>query len=343
MSSIRRAAAAVTLAKVETTYGTDAAPSYSTAADVVRQAARPEVTLNYAYDGARGDAFQGNAKPIRQTPKGRWINGTIKTHGRGYGAAYTSSAVTVPDTHALLRAAGFSATVSTTGGAEKWTFQAESDTASPASATIWHYVRGGELWKATGCYCDLTITADGIGIPEWAFTYNGIAAQAITEPGIQTPTFNVASVLPPPATNIAFTLGNLTGAVVRSFTFTLGRSIDTARQNQNATSGHSGFVPGPREPKLEVLVEATGLQGSPYTATAALDPYQLIDNATSGLAWSLTVGGTQYNKWKLYGSQAQVTAAPLEVDGHAALWRLVITPYTTESAQTTDDVIFEFS
>ena len=338
MSSAKHTLAGGALVKVESTYGTDASPSTST--DAVRFFERPEITLGYAYDGNRDVANGSAGRIVQQTPKGRFADITHKVQVRGRGAAYTSSSVTVPDVHALLRACGLDAANTTTGGSEKWDFTPTAVTGTPTSATYWGYAKG-EVIKATGCYGSFKITADGIGIPVWEFALKGIAATAVADATLPSLTYTVPTIVPPTATNIAFTLGNFTGGVVRSFTFDLGRSIDNPRQNQNASAGHAGFTPGERAPVLEVVVEKTSLQGSPYHATSAIDEYQLVDNATSGLACSLVVGGTQYNRWKLVMAQAQVTAAEQQGDGPAALVKLTIKPYVTGD-QANDDLTVRF-
>lgn len=340
MSSTLRGLASLALVKKESSYLTDPTPTGT--ADAVRFVSKPSIEEHWQYDGNRGPVNTvGAGNYVRQTPKGRWASGTIETSGRGRGAAYTSSSVTVPDTHALLQMSGFDPVVTTTGGSEKWTMGAMGMATAPYSATVWKYVNG-TLWKVNGAYATLTITGDGIGIPVWKFDYNGVLA-SITDASLPgSYGYLVPTVIPPAATNIAFTLGNFTAGRVRSFTFTQNRSIDEPRVNQNATDGHYGFTPGRWDPELQVVLEATALQGSPYHASAGIDPYTLVANATSGLACSLTVGGQQYNKWKLASAQVQVTATPFENPaGNASLWRLTIKPYVSDDGAN-DDFYFEF-
>lgn len=338
MSSTKHTLAGGALAKVETTYNTDSTPTVS--ANAIRFFEKPAITYGYAYDGNRDVANGAAGRIVQQTPKGRFCDITHKVQVRGRGAAYGTATATVPDIHALLRACGLEAANTTTGGSEKWDFTPTPVTTAPTSVTYWGYGRA-ELIKATGCYGSFKITADSIGIPVWEFALKGTGSVTPADTTLPTLTYEVPTIVPPTATAIAFTLGNFTGGVVRSFSFDLGRSFDTARQNLNTATGHSGFVPGERAPVLEVLVEKTSLQGSPYTATAAIDEYQLVDNATSGLACSLVVGGTQYNRWKLVFGQVQVTAQEQDSDGPAALVKLTIKPYVTGD-QANDDVTVRF-
>lgn len=340
MSATKHTEAVGVLAKVETTYNTLATLSTSTdGVQVIKP--RPELTIGYGYDGARG-AQTGGFGPIqRQTPTGRTLSGTIRCEAKGNGSAYTSSAVTVPHIHPLLRAAGFDATVSTAGGSEKWDFTPTAGTGTLASTSLRFYTRG-EQFDAAGGYCGLKITMDGAGIPVFEFPFVSTLATAVADTTLPAITYHSYSVIPPVAAGVSFTWGNFTSGIVRSATFDLGRTIENPRVNVNSSAAHAGYQPGLRAPTLECLVEATTLQGSPYHASTAIDPYQLAANATSGMAFSMTVGSTQYNRWKLIFGQAQLMAPPELVDeGSVGLWRLKLAPYVT-TATGIDDITLRF-
>lgn len=336
MSSAKHTEAAGVTTKIETTYNTDVTPATTDAVRIIK----PFVTLTpqWAYDGARGIANGGFGRHVRQTPTGRFVNSSIRMEGKGRGAAYTSSAVEVPDVHRWLRAAGFVATVTTTGGSEKWDFTPTTGTGTPASVTSWFYGQG-ELLKVAGIYANLKITAQNTGIPVWEFPFAGTMATDPADTSLPSMTYTVPTVVPPTATGITFTLGNFTGGVVRSFAFDLGRVFDTPRVNLNSSAGHAGFQPGPRDPVLECVVETTALQGSPYHASTAIDPYQLQKNATSGLAFSLVVGGTQYNRWKLIFTQCQVVGVEPVEEGSASLRKLTIRPYVVGDQDDSDLIV----
>lgn len=340
MSATKHTEAVGVLAKVETTYNTLA--TFNTSTDGVQVIKpRPDLTIGYAFDGARSAQNGAFGTIQRATPTGRTLAGTIRCEAKGHGSAYTSSAVTVPHIHPLLRAAGFDATVSTGGGAEKWDFQPTSGTGTLASTSLRFYTRG-EQFDAAGCYTNLKITIDGAGIPVWEFPFVGTFATAVADTTLPAITYHSYSVIPPVAAGTTFTWGNFTSGIVRSATFDLGRQIENPRVNINSSAAHAGYQPGLRAPSLDVLVEATALQGSPYHASGAIDPYQLAAGATSGLAFSLTVGGTQYNRWKLIFGQAQLMAPPELVDeGSVGLWRLKLAPYTTGTSAV-DDITIRF-
>lgn len=340
MSATKHTEAVGVLAKVETTYNTLA--TFSTSTDGVQVIKpRPDLTIGYAYDGARAAQNGGFGTIQRQTPTGRTLSGTIRCEAKGYGAAYTSSSVTVPHIHPLIRAAGFDATVSTSGGSEKWDFTPTQGTGTLASTSLRFYTRG-EQFDAAGGYCNLKITIDGAGIPVWEFPFVSTLATTVADTTLPSITYHSYSTIPPVAAGTSFTWGNFTSGIVRSATFDLGRTIENPRVNINSSAAHAGYQPGLRAPTLDVLVEATTLQGSPYHATTAIDPYQLAANATSGLAFSMTVGSTQYNRWKLIFGQAQLMAPPELVDeGSVGLWRLKLAPYVTTSTGI-DDITLRF-
>lgn len=337
MSSAKHTEAAGAAVKIESTYNTDPTVAVTDAIRIIKP--RPLLKPEFLYDGARGIANGGFGRHVRQTPTGRFVKNTLRVEPKGRGAAYTSSAVEVPDVHRLLRAAGFDAAVTTTGGSEKWDFTPTSGTGTPASVSSWLWGEG-EVWKVNGMYTDLKITSDGPGIPGWEFPFAGTMVTDPADTALPSLTYTVPTVVPPTATNVAFTLGNLTAGVVKSFTFALNRGYDQARTNLNTSLAHAGFQPGPRDPVLECVVEATSLQGSPFTATSAYDPWSLVENATSGLAFSLVVGGTQYNRWKLIFTQCQVSdAEPVEGEGSAALRKLTIRPYVVGDQDNSDITI----
>lgn len=337
MSSAKHTEAIGVITKLESTYNTDSSPASTDAVRIIKP--RPELTARWAYDGSRAVQGGGFGTRQRQTPTGRSVTGSIKMEGKGRGAAYTSSGVEVPDVHRWLRSSGFDAAVTTSAGSEKWDFTPTSGTTAPASNTSWFYGRG-ELWKVNGIYANLKITADGTGIPVWEFPFVGTMGTDPADASLPSLTYTAPTIVPPVATNVAFTFANLTSGIVRSFDFDLGRTIDNARVNQNTSAAHAGFQPGPRDPKLTFTIEATSLQGSPYTATSALDPYQLVKNATTG-AFSLTVGGTQYNRWKLIFAQAQFVSVEPVDEGSVALWKCVVEPYVTGD-QAVDDLTIRF-
>ena len=332
MSSAKHTEAAGVTTKVESTYNTDPTPATTDAVRIIKPF--PILTPQWGFTGERGIANGGFGRHVRALPTGRFINSTVQIEPKGRGAAYTSSSVEVPDVHRWLGSAGLLATVTTTGGSEKWDFTPTTGTGTPVSVTSWFYGEG-ELLKVNGIYSNLKITADGIGIPVFAFDFFGTMSTDPADTALPSLTYTVPTIVPPSAVGVTFTLGNFTGGVVRSFNFDLGRTI-SPRLNVNASAGHAGFQPGPRDPVLEFVVETTSLQGSPYHATSAIDPYQLQKNATSGLAVSITIGSTQYNRWKLIMGQAQVVGVEPVPEGSVSLRKITVKPYVTGDQDNSD-------
>lgn len=333
MSSAKNTEAAGAITKIESTYLTDPTPATTDAVRFLKP--RPLLKPEYLWDGARGIANGGYGRHVRAAPTGRHIKNTIRMEGKGRGAAYTSSSVKVPDVHDWLRCAGFDAANTATGGSEKWDFTPTAPTSTPAAQTTWFYGEG-EVWKVNGIYADLTITGDGTGIPVWEFPFAGALVTSPADTSLPSLTYTVPTVVPPTCAGVSYTLGNLTAGIVKSFAFKMNRVYDTPRQNQASSNAMSGFCPGPRDPELEVVLEATSLQGSPYTATSAYDPWALVANATSGLAFSMTVGSTQYNRWKLIFGQCQVVSSEPVEDGSKAMRKLLIKPYVTGDQDLSD-------
>lgn len=338
MSSAKHTEVVAAYVKTESTYNTYASPAGSDAIRLVKP--RPDLTINYAYDGSRAPQNLGYARIRQAGMLGRTVSGVIRTEGKGRGAAYTSSAVEVPDIHRLIASAGFTAAVTTTGGSEKWTFTPTAATSTPSSSSIALYTRG-ELFPIAGVYNSLRIVADGPGIPVWEFPFVGTLATAPSD-ATPSPTFTVPTIMPPSAAPAVMVIGGNTMTwVVRSFTYDHGRSYDNPRVNLIGTDAHAGFSVGQRQPFLETVVEATSLQGSPYYAAGAIDPYNLR-KAASGVSLTLTVGSTQYNKYKITFTAAQLRDVELVDEAPTALWRLRWEPYNSEAETSIDDVTLTF-
>ena len=338
--------AAGVLVKAESTYGTDASPSTST--DAVRFVERPEWKPGFLFDGKRDKANASNGNVQRVPPTGRFWEITHKAHAKGRGAAYTSSSVVVPDIHQLLKACGMTATVTTTGGSEKWDFTPDAispSAATPTSVTMWGY-KQGELMKATGCYGSFTITGDNTGIPVWQFDMKGIGAQNESEVTVGSLTYAVPTVMPPAASGVTIDIGTFTGAVVRSFTFTQNREL-LPRQNLAATGGHAGFIPSSRDPVLEVVIEggfsSTTSDGWDTTYLGLWDAWRDATTSYSAttLDVNLTIGSVQYNRWKLLCPQVQLEKFEWRESGAEQLAVCTFRPYLT-GENAVDDFTIRF-
>ena len=338
--------AAGVLVKAESTYGTDASPSTST--DGVRFVERPEWKPGFLFDGKRDKANASNGNVQRVPPTGRFWEITHKAHAKGRGAAYTSSSVVVPDIHQLLKACGMTATVTTTGGSEKWDFTPDAispSAATPTSVTMWGY-KQGELMKATGCYGTFSVSADNTGVPVWQFDMKGIGAQNESEVTVGNITYTVPSVMPPTAAGITVDLGSSFAPVVRSFKFAMNRTL-LPRQDLTSANGHSGFIPSERDPELEIVFEGaySGTAGDGYSSSAfgLWDAWRDATTTYSAatLDVNLTIGSTQYNRWKLLCPQVQLEKFEWRESGAEQLAVCTFRPYLT-GENAVDDFTIRF-
>jgi len=330
------------LAKEEATYGT--AVALTTTADGVqlqypdKNVAAP-FEIDYSFDGDLGPSV-GNLGTVKRVgPAGRSIRGSLPTRCRPGGAAYSASVVS--SIHRLLKAAGFDGTLSTSTGAESWTYNPTAPGSTYTSLTEELYTRG-EKWPVVGILSDLQVDFADPKPPIWMFAQQGIVSALPTDVAAPVITYPLQSVSPPLASAISFTLGNFTNAnaVVMSGSLALNREL-TPRVALSGAAAHLGFVPGARRPELKVVLEATALTATPFTAAAAFDPYNLRDSAQN-LAVALQFGSTQYNKYVINFPQAQIIDVKPMNNGPIATVELTIRAYNS-TAVSADDVNIVFA
>lgn len=329
------------LAKEESTYGTFVA--LATTSDGIQlqyndnYVAAP-FSIDYAFDGDLGPGVATLGTIKRVAPSGRSVKGDLPHRMRPGGAAY--SATVVPSGHRLLKASGLDAAVTTTTSAEKWVYTPTAANAAYASLSAELYTRG-EKWPVAGILSDFKIEFGNPAPPIWTFMCQGILNALPTDVSAPTITYPLQTVAPPLASSIQLTLGNFTSAnaVVMSGSFEFKRTL-FPRVALSGASAHLGFVPGDRTPVLKVVLEATALTGSPFTAAAAFDPYNLRDSAQN-LAVTLVFGATQYNRYTLAMPQAQVIDVQPGNNGPIATVELTIVPYVS-AVQLNDDFTLTF-
>jgi len=301
------------LLDIETVYADGGTPAAATDGQLCLE--RPEVDLDYLHMGERRGETGPHGVGIKRVGKsGLFGSFTAVVEGIGFGAAY--SATDQPSIHRLLEIAGFDGTVNGGAGSEDWTYVLGDG----ESGGFEVYVRE-QKYVLKGCYADLVINADGLGVPSWEFAIQGIA-EIPTEAAVPTITWAAPWTNDPPvAVNIDLNLGSFASAVCRSFALNLNRSL-SPRLDQNS-SVHGGLSPGTRFPTLEVVIEADTFVADPFHAAGGIDPYNLTEVATA-VALSLDIGATQYYKWTIEADDAQL-AAPIEEgeDGATALWTLL--------------------
>lgn len=315
------------LAKAEGSYGGGA--TVAATADGIQLAELPELEVGWAYEGEAPPAPGTYGLAKRRQPTGKTIRGVLRVEGKGAGVAYSAS-VKPPDVHNLLLASGFSATTVTTGGSESVTYAPTAGPTGFGSLAGEMYSRG-EKWPFTGLYANCAIVGENPGPA--IFEFDSVALLGTrADSAVPTITYTYASIIPPKNENITLSLNAVTTLKVRSYRFETGASIDNPRINLNTTNAHAGFVRARRAPKLTVTVEAP--------LSSLLDVYT-IEEAATNFAVSMTVGGTQYNKFSLSLPQAQLRARQT-VEGPVALHEIECFAYcSTPTAN--DDVSLVFN
>jgi len=296
------------LLKEEASYGDGGTLAGASDGILVNEEAWPE--LGYIHDGARRGESGPVATGLQNVKKsGRFAEVPLIAEAHGGGAAYSASVK--PNVHVPLLLAGFDATLDATGGSEKYTYALGA-----GSSGVGEFYAREQMIKMLGILADLSITADGPEVPVWEFALSGLA-ELPTEAAV--PSITYPSVKPPKAENITLQMGSFGSAVVRSHGLSLNRSL-SARGDQNS-GGHKGFKGGTRFPTLEVEIEADSFVSDPYHAAGGINPYQLAELATA-LSLSLVVGDTQYNRYKINASNAQLQPVGDDEDEASAIWTL---------------------
>ena len=232
----------ILLAKIETTKGTDAAPTVADAilADLVdvsfdvQKITAPEVRRSLAEAAER----IGRKKAVF----------TIKAALKGSGTAGTP-----PEISALLQCCALKQTVVSTEGLQNVNYKPVSDEADMKTATIYHYC-DGRLVKAVGCTGNYTISAPPGEIAIITFnvsgklSFNGDAAMLTGE--------SFQDVVAPVVESGDFAFGSFTTAVVNDFSLESGNNI-IDRLDINSAGGLKASMVVSRNPTWSAAVEAT--------------------------------------------------------------------------------------
>jgi hypothetical protein len=229
--------------------------------------------------------------------------------------------------------------VTTSAGTEKWVYTPTAPGTGYTSLTGNLYTRG-ELWTAIGLLSSAKFDFSDPSPPTWTFGLKGITSALPSDAAAPVITYPLATIAPPLASSIALTLGSFTtNAVVMSGSFDMQRKLDP-RVAVSASGAHLGFVAGDRLPIIKVVLEATALQGTPFTAAAGFDPYNLRDKATQ-IAAALQFGTTQYNRWKINFAQCQVVDMVPQNNNSVATVELTLGAFNS-TATAADDVSITF-
>lgn len=322
------------LAKLEATYGTAVAVTATADGQLLALSDRNTsvFTLDYAYGGDVGPS-PGNLGMLKRVPAyGRTATGTVPMRAKPAGTTY--AATVLPNIHVMAKLSGLDSTLAT--GA--YTYTPTADSLTYSSGTMEAYDRG-EKWTLRGALGSVGFDINGAGIPTWLFDIRAIVSATITDSAVAAPTYPALAVQEPVAAGCVLTLGNYTVKGLRSASFRMNRSIDTARLDLTEADAHAGFAPGGYDPEFRVTVESTALTAP--TAAGGFDPY-VMRNTAEQIAINLTVGSTAFNRWKFAGPQAQLKEFTLNNDGPVATTELVFQLHTSSPIVQTDAFRFVF-
>lgn len=271
-------------------------------------------------DGARPGppGTLNQQRPAR--PTGRSVQRQLACEFKG--TAATLAAGVTPEFHALLKACGLSATFSASP-TPRWTY-APQNAYTGLTSVSWRAWLDGERYDARGGIGSFELVAENTGPARLNFDMQGILNDPVDE-AVPVLAYPHVTVVPPTCTGMTISLGDFATAEVRSFRFAQGREIGP-RANLAAASGHAGFAPGRRDPRLIITVAKTALVGAPYHTSAGLSPYDLVlprdGTRPPTLALAIAMNGGLNNSFDLTLPTAVCRRATRQSDGPHALWEL---------------------
>jgi hypothetical protein len=328
--------------KIETVYGT--AIALTPATDGLQmQFSQDDVAavfnLEYMGDGNLGPSISSLGQIARVSPQGLFASGSVPTLLRLPAAAYSASVQ--PNLQRLLQIAGFDSTGTYGVGTEKYVYAPTAVGTAFSSMTLNAYERG-EMIAITGALANMKIDGKDGKPPLFTFDVKGIGGLPTDQSPLIPSTLVYPNSAKAPLLNQAVTLvfGSFTtNAVLKSWSFDLGRKYDSARTNLTGANICAGYVPSMRNPVFKLELEATALVGSPFHTTAGFDPYNLRDAATALGTVSVKLGSVQYNRITLAMNQAQVTNAVRKGEGPTATVELEVTAYNSTPVANDDITI----
>lgn len=280
--------------KIETTSGTDSVPTL--AANAVSLIGVPSLNLGYLERGKRGDVVTGILGNVdRAAPAGRNVSIDLKLEVKGFGAAY--SAVNLPEVDVLLRGAGLSQAVVTTGGSESVTYKTLDDQMETFTLYAW---TANKLWRLVGCVAKPKLSGTALQRGIWDFSVQG---KLVTDPAttaFAAPTLN--QTVPPLFHSGAAQIGLWTTAVaepliIKSAELDFGTTV-SERSSAGAADGIIGWIISDRNARLKMAVEQVTL--------ATFDPYAASKQNSSGAIDTKAqyqYGTVQYNRLKVFSGR----------------------------------------
>lgn len=256
----------VLLAKVETTRGTDAAP---TAANAIKCA-----VINPTVDGQQLDnpvvKNSISAEPKKFVNKRMTFQIQLPLKGSG-------TAGTAPEFGSLLQACALKETVVEAGedvDAEV-NYKLTNADAEMKSVTIYLY-KDGLCYKAVGCMGNLASANPAGGFPMLTFNMEGNFLSVSDAVNPASPVYDTTE--PVEVKSYGFTIGSWADAVCREFSFETGNTV-SARKNINAADGLEASGITARDPQWSATIEAVLEATHPFWS-------DFIDRDTAQLSFS---------------------------------------------------------
>lgn len=269
---------AVILAKIESTYGVDAAPSAATNAIFCSE---PEIEVQTKkIERANVRSTYGAQLPINI---GEGVKITFACEARGSGTAGTA-----PEIGPLLRACGLTETINAGVDVQ---YDPHSDGLGGESVTIWFY-RHNLLHKVVGCRGTVKLEAKANEVGKFTFEFTGLYANPVDDT-LPTATYN--QTLPPVFQSASLSFDSY-AAVVESLSIDLGNSI-SRRPDANAASGILEYFIGDRQVKGEIDPEAVALTTKDFWT---------MWRSSSAVAFTATIGQTAGNKLTVSGPKVAI-------------------------------------
>lgn len=263
----------VILAKIESAYGVDAAPTGAANAILVENP-------SWAHAGARmieRPAIVGSLGTRQSIFGGTLMQVSFDVELKGSGAAGTP-----PELGVLLRACAFAETIS--AGASV-TYEPVSAQESHESLTLYYYV-DGMLHKVLGCRGRVTGNLEAGNIGKLNFSFIG-HPEAAVDATLVTPTYD--SAVPPVYVNAPFAIGGY-AAVIASLAFDAGLTVATP-PNPAAANGYG-----------QIRITGRNITGSFDPEAVLVATHDFLGKWRSGALMALdtgVIGGTAGNRYRL--------------------------------------------
>jgi Phage tail tube protein len=266
----------VILAKVETTYNTDAAPVVATNAVLVQN---PTMSSEGLRMNER-NVISANINQQQQIYGGTLARLSFSVELKGSGAAGTA-----PEIGALLKGCAMQETIVASTSV---TYKPRSS--SHDSLTMWWYEGGRKVHKLTGCRGNVTfrVEAGGIAVADFEFVGHITAPADISLPS---PTY--LSTVPVASVGMAVSLGGVTSMIVRSWNLTLNNTI-AMPPSLAATDGYGEVQVTRQDVAGEIVMDAE--------LASVIDVDTQLFNGTGLTFASGTLGSTAGNRVAFTGA-----------------------------------------